>query len=153
MPQFIMEGLLEPNFQDLPELVQGYIEALFFTENDPSVTLEEWQAEPDMEFMDGSIPSDAGFCELAPDTLESIKADCGAFHVKARDLLRKAYERGYDRSQAGHDFWLTRNGHGAGFWDRKELEADGLGDDLSDIAKEFGEVWAYIGDDALIYVQ
>jgi hypothetical protein len=153
MPQFIMEGVLEPDFQDLPELTQGYIEAVFFTEHDPSVTLAEWQAEPDMEFMDGSIPHDVGFCELAPDTLKAIEADCGAFHVKARDLLHKAYERGYDRAYAGHDFWLTRNGHGAGFWDRTELDADGLGDALTEIAESFGQVWTYIGDDGLIYIQ
>lgn len=24
-------------------------------------------------------------------------------------------------SQMGHDLWLTRNGHGTGFWDRNEL--------------------------------
>lgn len=43
--------------------------------------------------------------------------------------------------QIGHDLWLTRGGHGAGFWDR------GLpnGDKLTEICKlsEFhGEVWA-----------
>ena len=26
--------------------------------------------------------------------------------------------RAYDPDQLGHDLWLTRNGHGAGFWDR-----------------------------------
>ncbi len=42
--------------------------------------------------------------------------------------------------QFGHDFILTRNGHGAGFWDR------GLGDAgrrLTDAAKTFGEIHAY----------
>lgn len=37
---------------------------------------------------------------------------------------------------AGHDFALTRNRHGAGFWDRG-LGADG--DVLTDAAKSFGE--------------
>ncbi|TXH52302.1 MAG: hypothetical protein E6Q97_16500 [Desulfurellales bacterium] len=31
----------------------------------------------------------------------------------------------------GHDFYLTSRGHGAGFWDRAELDADGLGDALT----------------------
>src|SRR5215213_9921810 len=51
-------------------------------------------------------------------------------------------------SQAGHDFWLTRNRHGAGFWDR------GLGDlsnRLSDASKVYGEVDLYVGDDGQIY--
>lgn len=29
--------------------------------------------------------------------------------------------REYPAEQVGHDLWLTRNGHGAGFWDRPEV--------------------------------
>jgi len=50
--------------------------------------------------------------------------------------------------QLGHDFWLTRNGHGAGFWDR------GLGDrgdSLTAICEALGEVWTYVGDDGYLY--
>jgi len=43
--------------------------------------------------------------------------------------------------QAGHDFWLTRNGHGAGFWDRGLLL---LGYVLTQASKEFGVVDLYI---------
>lgn len=32
-----------------------------------------------------------------------------------------AGDRSYTAEHFGHDFWLTRNGHGAGFWDRKRL--------------------------------
>lgn len=49
--------------------------------------------------------------------------------------------------QIGHDFTLTRNGHGAGFWDR------GLGfsgDVLTNNANSFMEVSAYVGDDGSI---
>jgi len=55
--------------------------------------------------------------------------------------------------QIGHDLWLTRGGHGAGFWDR------GLpnGDKLTEICKEIefhGHVFeadgkVYIDDNAL----
>ena len=48
----------------------------------------------------------------------------------------------------GHDFWLTRNGHGAGFWDRGLGE---LGEQLSDACKTFGSCDPYVGDDELIY--
>jgi hypothetical protein len=47
----------------------------------------------------------------------------------------------YDESQgpaeahAGHDFWLTRNGHGCGFWDRG---LDALGDRLTEACKPYG---------------
>jgi hypothetical protein len=51
--------------------------------------------------------------------------------------------------QFGHDFWLTRNGHGAGFWDRGLGE---LGDKLSDMAKVYGSADPYIGDDEELYI-
>ena len=38
--------------------------------------------------------------------------------------------------QFAHDFWLTRNGHGAGFWDRGLGE---IGDILTKASKTFGE--------------
>lgn len=37
----------------------------------------------------------------------------------------------------GHDLWLTSQGHGAGFWDRAELRAEGLGDALTRVAEGF----------------
>lgn len=46
--------------------------------------------------------------------------------------------------RAGHDFWLTRNRHGAGFWDRG---LGALGDRLTDAAHAFGEVYLYVNDD------
>lgn len=45
----------------------------------------------------------------------------------------------WSAGQLGHDFFLTRNGHGAGFWDRY-MAGDGerLGRELTDIAKAYG---------------
>ena len=47
-----------------------------------------------------------------------------------RDLLSQIakagpldWPEGYRDDQFGHDFWLTRNGHGTGYWDRGELTA------------------------------
>ena len=37
--------------------------------------------------------------------------------------------------QVGHDFWLTREGHGAGFWDRGNGPQ---GDRLTELAKAYG---------------
>ena len=47
-------------------------------------------------------------------------------------------------SQAGHDFWLTRNGHGAGYWDRGLGE---VGEQLSEAATAFGNVDLFVLDD------
>lgn len=50
---------------------------------------------------------------------------------------------------AGHDFWLTRNGYGAGFWDG-DWQKD-VGEQLTQLSKSFGECNLYIGDDGKIY--
>ena len=44
--------------------------------------------------------------------------------------------------QAGHDFWLSRNGHGTGFWDRDPEMYGGEynAKRLQQIAESFGEV-------------
>jgi hypothetical protein len=47
----------------------------------------------------------------------------------------------------GHDFWLTRNGHGAGFWDRG---LGALGDRLTDASKPYGEVNLWVDADGSV---
>jgi hypothetical protein len=55
-----------------------------------------------------------------------------------------------DPSQAGHDFWLTRNGHGAGFWDGDW--PDDVGERLTAASKAAGECQLYVGEDGQIHV-
>ena len=55
--------------------------------------------------------------------------------------------------QAGHDFWLTRNGHGSGFWDRFDNLYLGWGDVLTRVSEEYGEVYIYLGDDGLAHAE
>ncbi len=43
---------------------------------------------------------------------------CGA------ELINAAIAAGFSAERMGHDFWLTRCGHGAGFWDRNELAVE-----------------------------
>jgi hypothetical protein len=75
--------------------------------------------------------------------IASSEADCAEFQAaNAEDLAD------LDMVQAGHDFWLTRNGHGAGFWDRGLGD---VGDRLTDAAHVYGSVDLYVGDDGLIY--
>ena len=88
-------------------------------------------------------------CELAPGTREQMREDCVDFIKAARTLLNLACERpNYCVEDAGHDFWLTRCGHGAGFWDRG---LGRLGDDLTALCKAWGNVDLYVGDDGLVY--
>ncbi len=81
--------------------------------------------------------------DLAPETFASFKEDCEAFMEEhAADIEGK-------EGQAGHDFWLTRNRHGAGFWDG-DWEA-GAAKRLTESSHIYGSVDLYIGDDGLVY--
>ncbi len=47
----------------------------------------------------------------------------------------------------GHDLWLTRKRHGAGFWDRGRKN----GEELTKWAHTMGSRDIYLGDDGLFY--
>jgi len=53
-------------------------------------------------------------------------------------------------TEIGHDLWLSRNGHGSGFFDRAGYEEDDA-DFLMDLARILGEIYLEIGDDDKIY--
>jgi hypothetical protein len=74
--------------------------------------------------------------DLTNDALDAIIADCVAFQ-----LDNDADLQGLAESTCGHDFWLSRNGHGAGFWDRGHGE---VGDRLHKAAKVYGDCSIYI---------
>lgn len=57
--------------------------------------------------------------DIDDDSAASIAKDCDTFLARFSDTISTLIAQGkYDYDQAGHDFWLTRQGHGAGFWDR-----------------------------------
>jgi hypothetical protein len=153
MPEFILDmgsAGVARDFNKLPAFVRGYIEAMFFT---------------DTNYGDGEegegIDEAASVADLAPESLADIIADCEAFEDAASPWLEFACEfRGYDEEQAGRDFWYTRNGHGTGFWDRRQLDGV-LGETLTSFCGSgnarargtwFGEVYTCTGDDGLIYL-
>jgi hypothetical protein len=96
---------------------------------------------------DDGEPLDAVYTsdDIAPETLESMRSDCADFIESNAEALE---ESGLSDEQIGHDFWLTRNGHGAGFWDRGLGE---IGEALTKASKHYGEVYLYVGDDGYIY--
>lgn len=118
--------------RDLDTFARAYVEALYFTD-----------AGPDGEFTAED--------ELSESALERIAKDCAEFEAKAGDLPDCSRGSGeYSKwQQAAHDFWLTRNGHGCGFWDGDWPEPDASR--LTELSKTFGEISAYKGDDGLIY--
>jgi hypothetical protein len=56
-----------------------------------------------------------------------------------------------DPNSLGHDIWLSRNGHGAGFFDRG-YDID-IEKKLMDAAHQIGEDNLYLGDDGLLHFE
>jgi len=101
---------------------------------------------------DDTSLTNAGYDEsdLSPEALKTITEDCTSFYNDESHADALAL---WDDSQAGHDFWLTRNHHGAGFWDRfyGDDERSIAGKALTDASHAYGEVSLYIGDDGRIH--
>ena len=116
----------------LEDFVAAYIKAALFTS-----TAEDGEHEHLDEYKDES--------DLAPETLAAMRENCTDFLVANREMI----EAGLGFSQAGHDFWLTRNHHGCGFWDGDWPDVEGRL--LTDAADAFGECDLYVGDDGKIY--
>lgn len=82
--------------------------------------------------------------DLSALTREEMRRDCEDFQVANQGLLTTVYATAhYSAWQAGHDFWLTRNGHGAGFWDRG---LGAIGDELTAAANVYGSVDLYVNN-------
>ena len=99
--------------------------------------------------------------DISNDASADAMMDIKAFLALTGDFIGEAIAHYHDSGMAahadagsveaciGHDLWLTRNGHGVGFWDRGMLKT--LGEALTDVAQDLGEVYIYVGDDDKIY--
>jgi hypothetical protein len=115
---------------DLEDFTNACIEALYFTDT-------------------GDIEQPPAAAEIDPETLLDLKADCRSFWRRYGCFVTNADNGGNDAKQAGHDFWLTRNGHGAGFWDGDwKAPYDEM---LTKGSKHYGVFKTYLGDDGKIH--
>lgn len=96
---------------------------------------------------DNDIPLDRNYSykDIAIHTLQVMQIDCDRFQAENFDDI----ESTEDIEQCGHDYWLTRNGHGAGFWDGDYPEE--LGQRLTKASEKFGTFDLYIGDNGQIF--
>ena len=88
---------------------------------------------------------------MADETFDDMACDVWRFLATCWGDVWEDFEidlSGIEPEQLGHDLWLTRNYHGAGFWDRGLGE---IGDKLTELAHSYGGVTLYIGDDGKIY--
>lgn len=101
---------------------------------------------------DGDPRDDLDFTDIADETWAEIVRECDEFADANADDLTFYSEHYGDDSRAGMDFFLTRNRHGAGFWDRDFSEPGRtVLARLTDAAHAYGETWEYLGDDEKVY--
>lgn len=154
----------EYNFEEdeLKEILKGYLDAALWTEEE---RLKEEQEEyyyiedddedgEEMTDLDKLIKITNNFQnksienftkeDIEPNSLIQAYLDIKEFIKNTTNFADEAVEEnGYE--QLGHDIWLTRNRHGAGFFDR------GYDDEtekaLMDAAQKLKEVDLYINDE------
>ena len=124
---------------DLDNMMEAYVEAALWSTNES----EEQGGEP--------LDANYSASDVEDVTLQAMRADCEKFARENESLLRAHFQSQQWGlwAMAGHDFWLTRNRHGVGFWDREEVWGASK-DALTEAADAFGEVWIYVGDDGKI---
>lgn len=124
---------------DLPPIVRGYLVCALWASTDDS-----------NEPLDDTF----GIDDFAPEAIAEAIRHCEEFEkFNAADCDAYREQRTYDGAQGtvddylGHDLWLTRNRHGAGFWDRG---LGALGERLTAAAHDMGEAAVFV-DDGRIY--
>jgi len=115
----------------LSKSLPAYFEAMLWSSNDQD---------------DNPLDKNYSISDISDKLRESSKKDLLSFVEKcekecSEELEEYISDKG--REKFGHDFWLSRNGHGAGFFD------DGF-NKLQKLAKSFKEVDVYVTDDGEI---
>ncbi len=124
---------------NLEAFTDGYIEAALW-----SSTYEHTEGN---EVWDSPIDSDYAPDSLAPEALKAMQDDCRKFVEENLETIEAEKDDDNDFNRAGHDFWLTRNGHGAGFWDSDWSEPGA--DKLDKASEAFGECHLYVENDTI----
>jgi len=115
---------LNPHALDM--FTKSYIEAALWSSTDETG-----------ESLDAAYTVD----DLAPETFQQMVEDCEAFLT---DHIEWVID---DLARAGADFWLTRNRHGAGFWDGGWKHSR----ELTDAAHVYGSVDLFVSNEGSIY--
>ena len=119
----------------------------------------QWSTHIEVDEPDGSTYFDGTNFEPSKELEQRILTDWENFQAQAIELgfdpekHRITYinlSEGDYWDYAAHDFILTRNGHGAGFWDGDWHEP--MATKLTELCKKFGEINIYLSDENLLEV-
>jgi len=130
--------------EGLDDFTKGYIEAALW-------------ASPAAEDSEDETLDKYSCSDIDPESILEMEKECKEFQEENKEALEVYYAKMKDdeyrdakwtsEEYAGHDFFLTRNGHGAGYWDRGFEEC---GDKLSEACGNH-ECFLYVGDDGKVY--
>jgi hypothetical protein len=112
------------------KMIAGYLNAAIWTE-------EEQISETD--------GIDIRELEFSPEAEKKATEDVSGFFEANRELFSQHAR--FD--VAGMDLWLSRNGHGAGFFDGEQYGDNA--DTLQSAAEKLGECYLYVGDDGFLH--
>lgn len=132
---------------NLDQMTEGYAICAFWSSQRDGSGAQTLNGERD--YSDGEDFDDCTIESLDDTSLRAMRLDCIAFvrevqqHGLILDLLRPAYVGCTPSDYAGHNLWLTRNGHGAGFNDGQYTR----GSELQDLARRQAERYLYWNED------
>jgi len=148
-----MNGKPSEFYLGLDRVTRAYLECALWAENDESTP-------------SGGEPLDRNYTvkDFAAESVTQALSECAAFVERMAEARAvwgdKAEEEGveldegnFDSSDVGHDFWLSRNGYGAGFFDSPEKYGEELAEIYQDLARAAGERHAIVGGGGKIYVE
>jgi hypothetical protein len=133
---YLKNAPVEGALPEMDAFTEAYVTAALFSTNDES---DE----------SGGGPLDSNYSpeHIDPETLQVMILECAHFQATYGHLITGENYKGRSndcQAIAGHDFWLTRNRHGAGFWDG-DWSSD-VEDILTKAAHSFGETDIYVED-------
>ena len=129
------------------EFTRAFLEAALFSSTDEA---DETGGQP--------LDENYSIEDFDHGSLMRLMEDCAKFQaspewqaaLEANACVSGAWRDGYSQeAMGGHDFWLTRCGHGAGFWDGDWTEPHATA--LDTLSQRFGGVDLTVGDDHKIY--
>jgi hypothetical protein len=135
---------------ELEEITAAYVACALWSESAYGYITDDGEFVHDGE-SDSSLESlNFGADDISAESLIEMADDCAEM-IRQADIYVYTWRYLWTPDQFGHDFWLTRNGHGAGFWDRYYGAGSVTGDALTRLAHAFGTAELYVGDDGAVH--
>lgn len=125
----IQEEEVQIEYHDIDDILNAYFECALWTEEDNEEINDK----------------DLNINDISPESEEQAREQIEWFVETAGDALNDIED-----DSIGHDLWLNRNGHGAGFWDRGYDED--VAELLTFLCENLGEAYIEVDDNDKIRI-